>query len=241
MSTHAGAESPHLLAEDTVSSFRSGKRFSALAVVVTYLLIVGAVWTYGPVQQVLIWLGASWIAGCALLQRRSMLELGLRAKGFRESSWFPLAALALAAVGFWIAGSTGAVHIAQRPFEAWRAPAYGLWSFVQEFILQSFIFLNLEEVLGTRPAIINATLLFASAHVPNPLLTACTLLGGLVFTSVFAHYRNLWTVGIVHALVGLAIGFTAPDSINHEMRVGIGYLRYQAAPVHAVIMLPVRK
>lgn len=241
MSAHAGTESPHVLAESPVSSFRTSKQFSALAVVVTYLLIVGALWSYGAVQQVLIWLDACWIFCCTLLQRRSARELGLRAQGFRQSSWFPLAALAMVAAVLWIARSTGALHIPQNHFQLWRAYSYGLWAFEQEFILQSFIFLNLEQVLGTRSAIVCSTLLFASAHVPNPLLTLCTFVGGLVFTSVFARYRNLWTVGIVHALLGLTIALTAPDSINHHMRVGLGYLRYHAAPPRTVIMLPARK
>jgi hypothetical protein len=45
----------------------------------------------------------------------------------------------------------------------------------------------------------------------------------------------------VHALLGLTIALTAPDSINHHMRVGLGYLRYHAAPPRAVIMLPAQK
>ncbi len=209
--------------------------------VVAYLLIVGALWSYGPVQQVLIWLDASWIFCCTLLQLRSARELGLGAQGFRQSSWFPLASLAVMAAGLWMACSIGALHIPQSHIQVWRAYSYALWAFEQEFILQSFLFLNLEQILGTRSAIISSTLLFASAHVPNLLLTLCTFVGGLLFTSIFARYRNLWTVGMVHALLGLTIAFTAPDSINHHMRVGLGYLRYHAAPPRAAILPPARK
>jgi membrane protease YdiL (CAAX protease family) len=241
MNLHAGTESTHVLVESPFSSFRTSKQFSALAVFVAYLLIVGALWSYGPLQQVLIWLAASWISCCTILQRRSASELGLRVQGFRQSSWFPLAVLVVVAAVLWIARSAGALHIPQRHFHVWRAYSYCLWAFEQEFILQSFIFLNLEQVLGTRSAIISSTLLFASAHIPNPLLTVCTFFGGLLFTSVFARYRNLWTVGLVHAMLGLTIAFTAPDSINHHMRVGLGYLRYHAVPPRAVIMLPAQK
>jgi hypothetical protein len=45
---------------------------------------------------------------------------------------------------------------------------------------------------------------------------------GVPTRAVFARYRNLWTVGMVHALLELAIAFTAPDSINHHMRDGLG-------------------
>ena len=236
MSAHAGAESRQAWAEGPVSSFRSSKQFSALAVVVAYVLIEGALWSYGPVQQVLIWLDASWICVCTLLQRRSARELGLRSEGLWQSSWFPLAALALMAIAATIARSTGALHVPLHRFYVWHTYSYVLWAFEQEFILQSFIFLNLEQVLGTRSAIISSTLLFAAAHIPNPLLTVCTFFGGLLFTSVFARYRNLWTVGIVHAMLGLTIAFTVPGNISHRMHVGLGYWHQHASPRHAAIM-----
>ncbi len=228
MSAHAGAEVSHALAGDSVFAFRSSKLFSVLAVVVAYLLIEAALWSYSPVQKALGWLDASWIVGCTLLQRRSARELGLRGEGFRRSIWFPLIALAVAAGWFWIARAAGSATIPPRPFNLWRADSYVLWAFEQEFILQSFLFLNLEQLLGMRRAIAGTTLLFAAAHFPNPVLMVCTFFGGLLFTSVFARYRNLWTVGIVHALLGLTIAFTAPDNINHHMRVGRGYWRYHA-------------
>ena len=228
MSAHAGSETSHLLAGDSVFSFRSSKRFSVLAVVVAYLLIEAALWTFGRAQLVLGLVAASWIFACTLLQRRSARELGLRGQGFRRSLWFPVIAVVVAAAVMWVAHGAGAVHIPRQP-HPWHAYGYVLWSFEQEFILQSFLFLNLERVLDTRSAIVGCTLLFAFAHLPNPLLTVCTFLGGLLFTCVFARYRNLWTVGIVHALLGLTLAFTVPVSVNHHMRVGIGYFRYHPA------------
>jgi membrane protease YdiL (CAAX protease family) len=236
MSAPARAEGSDTLAGDSAFTFRSSKLFSVLAVVVAYLLIEAALWSYGPVQKALGWIDASWIVACTLLQRRSARELGLRGEGFRRSIWFPLIALAVAAIWFGIARATGSVTIPLRTLHFWRADSYALWAFEQEFILQSFLFLNLEQLLGMRRAIAGSTLLFAAAHFPNPLLMVCTLFGGLMFTSVFARYRNLWTVGIVHALLGLTIAFTAPDNINHHMRVGRGYWRYHVAPPRAAIV-----
>jgi hypothetical protein len=31
---------------------------------------------------------------------------------------------------------------------------------------------------------------------------------------------------VVHAMLGLTIAMTMPDSVLHHMRVGMGYLRY---------------
>jgi hypothetical protein len=43
---------------------------------------------------------------------------------------------------------------------------------------------------------------------------------------MFRRYRSIYPIGIVHAVLGLTVALTIPDSILHHMRVGIGYLRY---------------
>jgi hypothetical protein len=43
---------------------------------------------------------------------------------------------------------------------------------------------------------------------------------------MFRRYRSIYPIGIVHAVLGLTVAVTMPDSILHNMRVGIGYLRY---------------
>ncbi len=247
MGVPAGTDSPHrslfagaLFAGGSVS-LRSSKRFSVLAVVVAYSLIEAALWSYGPVQLAMGLLAAAWIFGCTLVQRRSARELGLSGEGFRQSIWFPLAGLAVAGAVFWIAREAGTLNLPPGRLHPWHVYGYAVWAFEQEFILQSFLFLNLERLLGRRSAIISSTLLFAFAHVPNPLLMVCTFFGGLMFTAMFARYRNLWTIGFVHALLGLTIALTAPDSINHHMRVGLGYLHYRPAPSRAVLMPPAQR
>lgn len=242
MDVDAGTDSPRrsLFAGGSVS-LRSSKRFSVLAVVVAYLLIEAALWSYGPVQPAMGLAAATWIFGCTLVQRRSARELGLSGAGFRQSLWFPLAGLAMAAAVFWIARAAGTLNLPPGRLHPWHVYGYVAWAFQQEFILQSFLFLNLERLLGRRSAIISSTLLFAFAHVPNPLLVVCTFFGGLMFTAMFARYRNLWTIGVVHALLGLTIALTAPDSINHHMRVGLGYLHYHPAPSRAVLVPPARR
>jgi hypothetical protein len=43
---------------------------------------------------------------------------------------------------------------------------------------------------------------------------------------MFRRYRSIYPIGIVHAVLGLTVAVTMPDSLLHHMRVGIGYLRY---------------
>jgi membrane protease YdiL (CAAX protease family) len=71
-----------------------------------------------------------------------------------------------------------------------------------------------------------ASTLFAAGHLPNPILTPATLIGALFFCEMFRRYRSLYPIAIVHAILGLTLALTVPDSLLHHMRVGAGYLKY---------------
>jgi membrane protease YdiL (CAAX protease family) len=103
---------------------------------------------------------------------------------------------------------------------------YMVWALVQEFILQSFFFTRCEDLFGSPAAVWVSATLFAAAHLPSPILTTFTFVAGLFFCEMFRRYRSIYPIGIVHALLGLTIAVTMPDSLLHHMRVGIGYLRY---------------
>ncbi|MGB6387074.1 MAG: CPBP family intramembrane glutamic endopeptidase [Terriglobales bacterium] len=103
---------------------------------------------------------------------------------------------------------------------------YAIWALLQEFILQSFFFNRCEELYGSSAAVWIAATLFAAVHLPSPVLTTATLIGALFFCEMFRHYRSIYPLAIVHAMLGVTIALTVPDSLLHHMRVGIGYLRY---------------
>ena len=103
---------------------------------------------------------------------------------------------------------------------------YIIWAMLQEFLLQSFFFNRFEELYGSSEAVWMASTLFAAAHLPNPVLTTATFIGALFLCEMFRRYRSIYSLAIVHAMLGLTIAITTPDSLLHHMRVGIGYLRY---------------
>jgi membrane protease YdiL (CAAX protease family) len=100
---------------------------------------------------------------------------------------------------------------------------YAAWALVQQFLVQSFIFVRLKSVYGGRRAIIFTALLFSLAHIPNPVLIPATLVAGLVFSWAFRRYRNIYTLGFVHALLGLTLAVSLPETATHRMRVGAAY------------------
>jgi membrane protease YdiL (CAAX protease family) len=67
--------------------------------------------------------------------------------------------------------------------------------------------------------------------LPNPLLTLITLVFGLASCLFFLRYRNLWPLAVAHAILGIAIAITIPGPIDHNMRVGIGYLTWVDRPI----------
>jgi membrane protease YdiL (CAAX protease family) len=133
-----------------------------------------------------------------------------------------LAVLWVAAVGL-LLRAWGPPH----PVPWNRAWQYGLWAVMQEFIFLSFFYTHLERVLGPRPAVFWAAVLFAVVHIPNPILTILTFIGGMLFCELFRRYRNVYPLGFVHAALGLTVAATLPDSLLHHMRVGLGYLLYR--------------
>ncbi len=78
-----------------------------------------------------------------------------------------------------------------------------------------------------RAAVLVTAGLFALAHLPNPLLTVMTLVWGVAACLAFLRYRNLFTLGMAHAILGVCVAITVPATVQHNMRVGLGYLRYR--------------
>ncbi|MGA9353408.1 MAG: CPBP family intramembrane glutamic endopeptidase [Terriglobales bacterium] len=134
-----------------------------------------------------------------------------------------VAAIFLIATARW-AGGDVPVNGIWPTFGQWWA--YGLWALIQEFILQSFFFTRCEDLFGGGAAVWMAATLFAAAHLPNPLLTTFTFIAALFFCEMFRRHRSIYPIAVAHALLGLTVALTMPDSLLHHMRVGIGYLRY---------------
>jgi membrane protease YdiL (CAAX protease family) len=175
------------------------------------------------------WVGvaAITILVLALMDRGSLARLGLRLPQTLGASvvlGISLAtAVLLVAMVHWAGGEVPANPTWPRLHMMWQ---YFVWAMIQQFILQSFFFTRCEELFGSSAAVWVTATLFAAAHLPSPILTTFTLVGGLFFCEMFRRYRSIYPIGIVHAVLGLTIAVTMPDSLLHHMRVGIGYLRY---------------
>ena len=122
----------------------------------------------------------------------------------------------------WAGGMVPANPLFPNMHMAWQ---YMIWALVQQFILQSFFFTRLEELLGSSTAVWITATFFAAVHLPNMILMTFTLIGGLFFCEMFRRYRSIYLLGIVHAVLGLTLSATIPASLLNHLRVGIGFLR----------------
>ncbi len=194
-----------------------------------YAMVLLAVWTPHPLQAVFYWTGLAWVALVTALSFDGWSAMGLRFSGFLRSLWVVGAALVLFSIACCVAGWLHTLHLPDGPILlVKRYCGYSIWAFVQEFLLMDFFLLRLLRLLPDKKmAVMGAAGLFAVAHLPNPILTPATLLWGIAGGLLFLRYRNLYTLAMAHAIFGICIATTVPGPVNHNMRVGLGYLYYR--------------
>lgn len=192
---------------------------------IVFTLILIAVWTpQGRVNAFVSISAAACVVAFAVAGRWSARELGLTRPwaglGYVLLAGAVLcAAIALIGIPLRFAGAGNSLPLGR----SWQ---YIVWALAQEFILQAIFYVRLESLLGSRRAVLAAAGLFAIAHIPSPLLTLLSFLGGILFCELFRRFRNLYGLGIIHGALGLTIAASLPDHWLHHMRVGIGYVRF---------------
>ena len=210
---------------EPVESQAGRVRGSVLELVVGYGLLQAALWSEGEWRWVWAAAVVLWIVGVIAYHRSSLRELGLGGTGFVRSLWAVGVAAAAGAAMLFAGHLAGTLHPYPLHRRLWAVAAgYLFWTLQQQFMLQSFFFLRLEQWLGGRKAVWAAAGLFGLAHVPNPVLVPATLAAGLAFCELFLRYRNIYTLAIAQAILGMCLAAAVPDALHHHMHVGIGYL-----------------
>jgi len=210
-----------------------------LELCVGYGLILITIWTPRPAQGWFWWISAAWIVASTWWSFPGWAAMGFRRGGFFASLWVVALAGALSATAVIVAIHLHTLRI-PHSFASWVLAwgGYIVWSFVQQFLLQGYFLFRFLRLLPRREsAALAAAGIFAAAHLPNPILTSVTLVWGVVACFVFLRCRNVYSLMLTHAILGVSLAITVPGPMIHNMRVGIGYLRYRA-PGHAPAALP---
>jgi hypothetical protein len=222
----ASADMPMSEVEDAAAPSR--KRRDLTELLVGYGLIFIILWTPRDFQRPLYCAAVVWIAAATWRSFDGWKTMGIRTANFLRSLWVVAIALMAAAAAVFLAAR---LHTLHPPPGAGALIAtfwgYALWSLVQQFLLQDFFLLRLQRLLPTgRLAVLAAAGLFALAHLPNPILTPLTFIWGFGACLLFLRYRNIFPLGIAHAIFGICLAVTIPGHVIHNMRVGLGYLTY---------------
>lgn len=200
-----------------------------------YGLILLVIWTPHPYERTMWCIAAIVTVAVIAVSFEGLEPMGLCTANLRRSLWGAglAAGLALAAVAL-----AERMHTLHAPptlsSSLTHFVGYALWATVQEIILQCFFLMRSLRLVGNAGlAACLSACLFVAAHLPNPVLTAITLVLGLAACSFYLYYRNVWPLALAHALLGIAIAITIPPNLDHNMRVGMSYLTWADRPVVA--------
>jgi hypothetical protein len=218
----------------TSAAGRHGATRDLVEILIAYALIMMVIWTPRPAQRVLWWVAAAGVLVIICLSFDGWAAVGIRSANFFRSLWIVGAALALSLAAIMVAARMGTLRLQPTVFAfVGTYIAYAIWSAVQQFLLQGFFLVRFLRLIprGWQAALV-AAVLFASCHLPSPFLAPITLLWGFVACLLFLRYRNLFPLALAHAILGITIALTVPGTVDHNMRVGLGYLTYNPHHQH---------
>lgn len=109
-----------------------------------------------------------------------------------------------------------------------RGIVYFAWCVVQQLLLQNMIYRRIRSGLGaTRSAAFLGGVLFAAAHLPNPVLVPATLIWGTISTRLFERRPSIIAIALLQTLLSSLLIWLTPVAWNHQFRVGPGYWGYR--------------
>jgi Type II CAAX prenyl endopeptidase Rce1-like len=159
-----------------------------------------------------------------ILRGERAASLGFRWSNFRECLQTMAPALLLLALALM---AMGVLLETIRPISVQYGfmclLAYCPWGIFQQYLLNGYIANRLLAVSSARRAPLMAAALFAGAHLPNWFLMLVTFVAGYYSTKIFLRYRNIYFLGLAHALIGTVLFVVIPDSISHHLTVGPGF------------------
>lgn len=223
------------ITEPRAHSAGRSKLREILELTIGYGLILAVIWTPRSQQRPFYILATMFIVVATWLSFRSFDAMGLRLNNLLRSSWVVAAALAIAAMIVLVSAKFRSLHPIGGPLVfVERYWGYAVWALIQQLLLQDFFLRRLLNLTPGRKAVavVATSLIFAVAHLPNPVLTPVTFLWALIACAIFLRYRNIFPLAISHAILGVTLATAIPAPLIRNMRVGRGYITYPATHRH---------
>jgi Type II CAAX prenyl endopeptidase Rce1-like len=133
---------------------------------------------------------------------------------------------------------------------------YPFWGIAQQFLLQSIIFFRLLQIIKNKNlTILAGAIIFSLLHTANIPLMVVTFFAGLCCCMLFSRHRNIFTLGILHAVLAAMVYSLLVPGVIGNFKTGsfpmswrtytkfIAYLRYEGDAIvakrAAMITIPI--
>jgi uncharacterized protein len=134
---------------------------------------------------------------------RSLADFGIGRHNLRPCTlWVSVVVAGTLIAGILVAARNGA----RAAPEFWMVLAvYPMWGLAQQFVFQGFFHENLIRLGAGWWSVPLTAVVFTAVHFPSVRLMGFAAAGGLIFSALYRHYRNIIPLGIAHGLCGAII------------------------------------
>ena len=98
------------------------------------------------------------------------------------------------------------------------------WALFQQYALQGFMNRRAQVAFGKGSrSVLLVAVVFSVLHLPNPVLSILTLLGGLIWAAVYQREANLFALAASHTVASISLAMALPLNVINGLRVGFKY------------------